>query len=138
MPQPPVVRLNSHRVISATELNQFDEVEDLPTAKEKAEATQAFLLVCLLRAGVAETQVTEAGASQLRSLAAYDLLERYYAEITRDLGSEEGFASKREYWAGKKTEEKDLIFGTDPPAIDLDPDTTDKPGGEFRQIQIGA
>ena len=133
-----LVEINTHRVISTTELKDFDEIDDLGAAKEKAQATQALLLTCLLRSGVAETQVTALGASQLRSLAAYDLLERYYAEISRDLGSEEGFAWKREYWAGKKTEEKELIFETDPPAIDLDPSTTDMPGGEFRQIQIGA
>lgn len=132
------VTINTFRVLSTTELTDFDEIADIATLKEKAQATQAFLLLCLLRSGVGETQVTVTGAKQLRSLAAYDLLERYHAELARGLGPEEGFGASREYWRGKKKEEKDLIFGTDPPAIDLDPATTDKPGGEFRAIGIGA
>jgi hypothetical protein len=131
------ITINAHTVIKSSELNDFDEVDDLATSDEKLAATQAWLLLLLVRAGVEESQVTATGAGQLRSLAAYDLLERYYAEIAREMSAEEGFASKREYWAGRKQEEMDLIFGTDPPLIDIDPSTTDKPGGELRQIWIG-
>lgn len=131
------VVLNTQKVIASGELNDFDEIGDLDTVKEKVEAAQSWLLLCLFRAGVAETQITATAATQLRSLVAYDLLWRYFAEVAREMSTEEGFASKREHWKSMRDEEKEDIFGTDPPALTLTPGTTDKPGGEMRQIQIG-